>query len=166
MKLFYLAALGGLVAAVPTERKPLYDPLPEGAPNGPHIASLNEDGSTHWEFLGHLTRNSTASSEVQKRAATGAYCNGYYIGANVQSTVDDFITEFGGRYFKTAIAWQDNGAIAYGCDYGNGQYPQTSDLQNFFASIANTCGSNSAGWWSQEDWAASYGVVGSGSGYC
>lgn len=100
MKLFALLALSSIgvfthVAGAPAagdgtigERKPLFDPLPAGAPDGLHIATLNEDGTTHWEYLGKAdpgnstVTNAPSSLGLDKRAKQGAYCQGGYIASS------------------------------------------------------------------------------------
>lgn len=57
-------------------------------------------------------------------------------------------------------------AVAYGCDYGNGQDCHASDVSGFYNNVDGTCGPQIAGWWTQSSWKAAYGRTTTGDGYC
>ena len=75
-------------------------------------------------------------------------------------------TDFIGSFTDKTTSYKWGSAVAYGCNYGNGQTVTGSWLAAQFASIAQECGSSTAGWIAYPDWKASYGIDNSGVGFC
>lgn len=180
MKLLSLLAICafGLVLnslALPSpdgKRKRLYDPLPAGSADGLYIGTLNDDGTTHWEYFGkakNLTlpeRGSTSLSEHDKRANEGAICQGEEL--LFAPLAEEGLIEIcgNGLNFDQVISYQFNTAIAYGCNYGGGQHCIGSQITDIFDKLEVACGPLTSGWYSMPSWAASYGVTLLGDGFC
>lgn len=169
-------ALASAATALPAEvQKSRYGPLPAGSPNGLYVSTVNEDGSLGWKHLGSGVTNTTsdvtaraAADAIGKRAPTGVYCQGNSNDAyDWENAATQLIQNCGnGLAFEGSIAFQSNTAVAYGCDYGYGQICHGGDVSSFMDNIRSSCGEAYYGWWSQENWKASYGVTSVQDGWC
>jgi hypothetical protein len=105
-----------------------------------------------------------------KRAGEGPQCGGGYVDSRSwDGAIDGFIgncrTQNPAR-FKATITYKYGTAVAYGCNYGNGQECWGDQVNGFFTSLKSTCGNSEKGYYNLPKSKASYGVTDSGSGYC
>ncbi|GME48628.1 hypothetical protein C8Q74DRAFT_1364003 [Neofusicoccum parvum] len=178
-----LLTVAAFASAVPTPSgtadQPGLEGIPVGSPDGIYIGSVKEDGRTQWEFLGDYNSTSTIDSRstgdghaLAKR--NGVSCNGFGVNADDANTAQGKLADMcgNGYYFSSkSIAQVSGGAVAFGCNYGNGQTCHKNDLWDFFGQINSVCGfthgsSAGAGWYSRNDWKATYGRTSTGSGFC
>jgi hypothetical protein len=163
-----LATIAALAVAAPAERQSgSLPPLPAGSLDGIYVSSVHADGSAFWEYKGPVDTNVTTSS-LFTRDSAGVHCNGNYIGNDAQGAANAFRDFCGqGKHFDgKSISVQYGNAVAYGCNYGNGQTCYSGDMQNYFDAIFKQCGQGEAGWYNVKSSKASYGVQAGGSGYC
>jgi hypothetical protein len=66
--------------------------------------------------------------------------------------------QYGGSFYQSPWTYKVGTAVAYGCNYGNGQEVAGPWLSAQFANIATTCGSAGPGYVSYPDWKAQYGI--------
>ncbi|KAI9855306.1 MAG: hypothetical protein M1813_009845 [Trichoglossum hirsutum] len=100
---------------------------------------------------------------------SGAHCNNLYTSPSDFATVVSALGSYfgdGGNYFKGRIAYKIGSAIAFGCDYGAGQFYTKNQYFLDINAVISHCGSNGAGWNSHESWKSSYGRTIAGQGYC
>lgn len=169
-------ALAQIGAALPqATRKPLFDPLPAGSKDGLHIGTLNEDGTTHWEYHGETLVNRTSEAVKReptvphtKRAYNGAHCVSYsYDQYDWQLATQGLEQQCGsGTPYSNVISYQSGITVAYGCNYGNGQVCVGTEIEGLYSQFSSACGDGWYGWWEQGDWAASYGVTDTTTGFC
>ncbi|EKG22373.1 Ankyrin [Macrophomina phaseolina MS6] len=179
-----LLALAGIVAAMPapSAEKPALEGIPVGAADGIYLGSLKADGSTQWDFIGPdssttpssglLVDDDSDSPVLAKR--DGVTCSGFGVNADDANRAQGKLADMcgGGYYFNSrSIAQVSGGAVAYACNYGNGQTCHSGDVWSFFAQVNSKCGftngaSAGAGWYSVNSWKAAYGRTTTGSGFC
>ncbi|CAG5158178.1 uncharacterized protein ALTATR162_LOCUS5024 [Alternaria atra] len=168
-------ALATQTTSGPGDRKPLYDALPAGAPDGLHMGSLNPDGTTHWEYIGEAEYLPFNSSELPsgvptiltKRSDYGTHCDGGWVSdfdwQNAQAGLQQRCG--GGLDYNGVISYQYGSAVAYACNYGNGQRCDWSNVGSALNSLRNAC-YEQRGWFSIPSAKLSYGVTTAGHGYC
>jgi len=161
--------------------------IPEGSPDGLYIGAIDADGSPTLEYLGPGPADSANTSTLasrdspsahgetlyalEARAPTGVYCQTWLnMNTDDRSSANSALIKAcgsGGLYFSSkSIASVRGSAIAYGCNYGNGQTCYGRDLDLFFLNLGFNCGLDKAAWWSQQNWKASYGYTVSGQKFC
>ncbi|KZW03773.1 hypothetical protein EXIGLDRAFT_827733 [Exidia glandulosa HHB12029] len=172
-----LLAIAGGVTPLPAEGTNSLDGIPEGSSDGVYLGSVKEDGTTHWEYQGDASEalaarsNSTLGDLVKRNYVA---CTGYGVNANdVAKAQTNFVSMCGSGYYfaSRSIAVVSGLGVAYGCNYGNGQTCHSGDIASFFSQINSQCGLQSggpagAGWYSANDWKASYGRTSVGTGFC
>lgn len=175
---FALAALSGLAAANPTPNPDVggaLTPPPTGTADGLYLVDLNDDGTSHYKLISPASAKdkrsdlSSSADTLVSRAATGAYCSNHGINASdLNNAQNAFISMCGDGYWfsSRAIALVRGSAIVYGCNYGNGQTCHAGDVASFLGSIDSKCGKAAAGWYSKNEWKASYGRETNPAGYC
>ncbi|KAI0800220.1 hypothetical protein C8Q74DRAFT_398872 [Fomes fomentarius] len=187
-----LLAATGLVAGAGIPRadsEPVLEPIPAGAADGFYFGYLKEDGSTEWKYAGadaasvnptnatvgfrpSTPSTSSESSELVKRDSVN--CNGYGVNADSANVAQGELADMcGNGYFfsSRSVAKVSGDAVAYGCNYGNGQTCHSGDLWSFFGQINSKCGfthgaSAGAGWYAATGWKAAYGRASAGTGFC
>lgn len=112
------------------------------------------------------TRN--PASAILKRDNFGAHCNG------IQSSPNDiyWATHDLGQacdnlgWWHSAISYQFQGAIAYACDYGNGNHCDSTSMMARSTLIDIACGSDREGWYTVSNWKYAEGRTNAGTGFC
>lgn len=160
-----------LAASQPTVERRLALPTIDLA-DGAYFADFNTDGTTNYTLI-HPSdlsvRAASAEPMVLARKNSGAHCSNHGVNAgdvnNAQNALRDLC---GNGYFfgSRAIVQVRGSALAFGCNYGNGQTCHASDVSKFYSELDQKCGKAQAGWYSIEDWKASYGRDTNPSGYC
>lgn len=150
--------------------------LPPGSKDGLYVHTVNADGTPGLTYLGpvnttHAARDSGLAPPVLgKRAKKGSYCQGFYLNPTDVMGAEDGLVGYCNwddpAVFSKAISYQSGNAVAYGCNYGNGQKCYGNQIQPFFNQLTSDCGGNQAAWYSYPDWKVSYGVTGVGNSYC
>ncbi|KAK4161704.1 putative mannose-6-phosphate class i protein [Cladorrhinum sp. PSN259] len=185
MKTSFFALVASLVSvqqalALPTESTAATikgrSVLPPGSKEGYYTGSLNARGTTTWHY--HGPRNTTATparsvssvsdgSAIDKRA-NFATCENRLVNVNDRDSAIAMLANNCGNgleFDAKSIAFVVGSVVAYGCNYGNGQICHRDDIETFMLSVKAQCG-NRAGWWTEEDWKASYGYTAGGTGFC
>lgn len=72
----------------------------------------------------------------------------------------------GGITFHSKISAVSGDAVAYGCDYGNGQFMTSTEYLGYMSAISTNCGSTSAGYYNIPSSKSSYGRTSSSVGFC
>ncbi|KAK3312742.1 hypothetical protein B0H66DRAFT_643911 [Apodospora peruviana] len=69
---------------------------------------------------------------------------------------------------NTTALRESGGVVAYACNYQgvSGQWCYHDTIVNNLNSVSNTCGWNTAGWWSNGQGISSWGYQASGVGFC
>ncbi|KAK4220960.1 hypothetical protein QBC38DRAFT_378005 [Podospora fimiseda] len=182
MKTSMLAILASLAAfqvtaiALPAESTPQkrsLGPLPVGSTDGVYIGKLDGNGTTVWELVSPIKkRDNTLALDEQSldKRANGVNCQNSIVmnsgdRANAASALINMCGN-GYSWWGSAIAVQSGTAVAYGCNYGNGQTCYSWDISNFFASLVASCGNNKAAYWGQGSWKAAYGYTNIGYAFC
>ncbi|KAF2824446.1 hypothetical protein CC86DRAFT_384076 [Ophiobolus disseminans] len=175
-----LATLAGRAIASPTpvnEAKALLTAPQAGIADGTYFVDLNEDGTTNYTVITPeaILKGRAASLNTPKAGSalvargSRAHCSNHGVDAASLAGAQRAFAEMcgNGYWFNSrAIAQVWGSAIAYGCNYGNGQTCHSADVWSFYGGIDNGCGYASAGWWSMEEWKASYGREVNPAGYC
>ena len=151
--------------------------FPPGTPDGFYTGVVNSaDNSTHWTLIPDLNITIPTATIVPSGPALtkrdGVTCE--YKLANTYSVADattQLSNACGNGYsYSHTVAKISGGAIAYGCDYGNGQTCYFGDVNGFFNSIRGSCGTSGSndrsGWYSKSSWKATYGWTTTGNGVC
>ena len=185
-----LLAATGLVAGAGIPRtEPALEGIPAGSKNGFYVGNLKEDGTTVWEYVGPDVASLIASSNATAPAASSedssaaghalvkrdeVDCNGYGLNADHANVAQgEFADMCGSGYFfnSRSIAKVYDDAVAYGCNYGNGQTCTSNLMWTFYAQINSKCGFThgaqaGAGWYYSPSLKASYGRASAGTGFC
>ncbi|RYP05520.1 hypothetical protein DL765_009820 [Monosporascus sp. GIB2] len=147
-----------------------------GAPDGFYVHAINNAGYPENIFIGDLkdmlppVANDTNTHTRRKEKQGDIYCKNQYT-----INYDDLVAaeqglermyQDGGSFSGKSTSYKYGSAVAYGCNYGNGQTITGSWLAAQYAAIGQKCGSNSPGWVAYPDWKSSYGVDQSGVGFC
>lgn len=138
------------------------------APEGFYVHSIGSNGKPENE---HISSSASAPNTKQRREDQGAvYCKNQY-SVNYSDSIaaqQGLEAQFqsGGSFDGPSVSFKSGSAVAYGCNYGNGQTVSGSWLAAQFAQISQTCGSSSGGWIAYPDWKASYGIDNSGVSFC
>ncbi|CAG5158186.1 uncharacterized protein ALTATR162_LOCUS5028 [Alternaria atra] len=168
-------ALATQTTSGPGDRKPLYDALPAGAPDGLHMGSLNPDGTTHWEYIGEAEYLPFNSSELPsgvptiltKRSDYGTHCDGGYLPDSEWTRAASGLQQIcgDGRDYTGVLTYQYGSTIAYACNYGNGQRCVSHDVWNYQTQLRNAC-YEQRGWFSIPSAKLSYGMTLVHNGFC
>jgi hypothetical protein len=171
------------VTAVPTPDEEGTFRLPQNSKDGLYLHVVDSDGVAGLEYLGlfnstseqfsftNITSESldlTEPGALSRRKPQGSYCQGNYIDPTSWDGAIDGLLGIckWSNHFSKAIAYQSGNAIAYGCNYGNGQECYYDSVNSFFTWLKSDCGNNQQGYYSYPKWKVSYGVVGVGNSYC
>jgi hypothetical protein len=168
-----LATAAGLVAGSPTPSTEIhsgrYAPPPAGTADGTYLVSLNDDGTTHYEFIAAHTVNETDATSKLAARKTGSGCNNYDMNAADLGNAENGLVAFcgqGHQWSGKSISQVYGTAVVFGCNYGNNQRCDGDTVRSYFNNIDRDCGYAAAGFWSQENDKVSYGRVSTGGGYC
>jgi hypothetical protein len=112
------------VTATPTPKEDGRFHLLVGSEDGLYVHSINEKGAGTAEYLSTFNGTSKAQGLV-RRAGEGPQCGGSYIDyRSWDGAIDGLITLCRAQNparFKASISANSGSALAYGCNYGNGQ---------------------------------------------
>jgi hypothetical protein len=173
----FIMALGVTAAPTPGEANPLTTgrfSLPPDSKDGLYIHSLDENGNQSLEYLGVVNAtglpalDNVDSDALSKRQSTFYSCAGRFVDATSLRNAEDGLAGICGQglEFRQSISYQWGSAIAYGCNYGNGQTCHSGDVRRFYNGLTNACGGSQTGWTTINEWHATYGVTVVGTGFC
>lgn len=141
-----------------------------GTPDGIYAHYTDADGVDHTEWVSPL--NTTAPAErrvLQVRAGFGVQCQGdVEVSSNdINNAQNSLGNSFGsGITFHKKISAVSGSAVAYGCDYGNGQFMTSTEYLGYMSAITTNCGSTVAGYYNLPSSKSSYGRTSSSVGFC
>ena len=168
-----------LVIAAPTDNtnpKGLFRHA-EDAKNGLYTHTVGPDGSILTQYhgehpsLANVTQASVGSDvtvATKQRRGSGVNCQ------SLKFTAQDAVVatnELGYKFdsnsqFSSSTSYVYGTAIAYGCDYGNGQRMTSTEFHGYISDIINQCGSGTEGYFNLPSSKSSYGLTNSGDGFC
>ncbi|KAJ6473879.1 hypothetical protein C8R45DRAFT_1103548 [Mycena sanguinolenta] len=147
---------------------------PTGGPDGLYIHSIDAEGNSVVEYLGvastssnHIPRAAGPSAKFGKR--DGVTCGGGSGSAGDFAQADQMLANFfgNGNTFKGKdIAYYYGSAVAFGCNYGNGQTDTASQWDSNVNDINQDCGVAGSGWYSYPSSKASFGRTLSSESFC
>lgn len=140
-----------------------------GTPNGVYAHFTDADGVDHTEWIGPV--NTTAPIEhrvLQVRAPYGVQCQDDEVSSSdITGAQNALANSFNsGLTFHKKISTVFNSAVAYGCDYGNGQFMTSTEYLGYMSAISTNCGSSAAGYYNLPSSKSSYGRTSSALGFC
>lgn len=174
----FLTASAALAAAAPfAPSSTMYTPgtfhHPHGAAEGYYTHFKALDGTLHTTYHGAAppaagTTATTNSTTHTRRAGGGVQCQGLMFAAGDASAAAAGLAHAldGNPAFFHATSFVSGTAVAYGCDYGNGQHIGGTELTGYMNDIAAACGAGKQGYFNIPSAKASYGVTTAGSGFC
>ena len=137
------------------------------APDGVYTHYVDSAGTPQNVYLGPV--HARREPHLDVRDSSGVQCQ-----SSIQMNADDVSAAqtqlgniFGGgfQFFKT-ISIKSGSAVAYGCDYGNGQTLSNSDFSGYMGSVSTRCGATSAGFFNLPQFKAAYGRTNAGISFC
>lgn len=148
------------------------------APEGFYLHTIDSNGKPQNEHADELKTvlpdsdpSSAPNTQQYRREAQGSiYCKNQYLlnskdlAAAQQGLKATFAS--GGSFTESSVSYKSGSAVAYGCNYGDGQTITGPWLGAQFALIEKECGPLGGGWIAFPDWKASYGFDNSGVGFC
>lgn len=148
--------------------------IPIGSANGIYLHQVDADGTVRTEYLGAgpvtlpSAPSTRAYSPVYARAGYSLQCQNIGVNQGDKENAEKQLASAfaGGSFFRGTISSVSGSAVAYGCDYGNGQTMSSEQFQEFMSALDGQCGAATAGWYSIPDWAASYGRTNAGVSFC
>jgi|SRR5579862_8871765 len=163
---FYILALMAALTSVSALRHSPTDA------DGLYSHTKEADGSITTHYLGlagdqnpKFVRRSSPEDETSTaglgKRDTGAHCNS----PSLNGSPSDFLGAEGGlavffgtgQSFVGTQTYKSGNAVAFGCDYGNGQEYTACQLTSDVQAIDALCGQGGAGWSSHESWKSTYG---------
>lgn len=141
---------------------------PEGAPDGIYVEIVHDNGTTTMEYYGPANSTSSVYS-FDKRAGVGPVCQTPAMArSDIVSAVNGLSGFFGGgnAFYGLSVSSYSGGAVAYGCNYGDGQTMDANTFIGFENDLDSTCGNTHAGYYNHPDWKASYGRTQSSQSFC
>lgn len=72
----------------------------------------------------------------------------------------------GGRHFTTKISAYSGNAVAFGCDYGNGQTMSSGEYSGYIQVLDAKCGNTFAAYYDLPNAKSSYGRTNSDQDFC
>jgi hypothetical protein len=175
MKFLLVTAVALLSTVVAAEVTPKYS-LPSDSHNGLYSHGIDENGNPKNTYIPNfnLTKRSITPSPKFARASSssqGTITCQNTLGldptdvSNAEQGLEGFF-QSGNNFGNRSISYRSNSAVAYGCNYGNGQTINGNWLEAQFGLIAEDCGTSSPGYISFPQWKAAYGISSSGVGFC
>lgn len=154
-----------------------------GAQNGVYGHRMGLDGIVHTTYLGPhdensnathpavITKGATATSTQQDKRGyvpQGVVCQSLTIPeSDVTNAVNGLGAQFGGSLtWYHAISSVYGSAVAYGCDYANGQTIGGVEMTGYQNSISAQCGADKEGYFRLPYVKSSYGRTVAGNGFC
>jgi hypothetical protein len=149
--------------------------VPIGAKDGMYMSKKNpvsgEDEST---WVGPLKLPASdikprATAPLHRRIPGTAVCGSFGGNANDFSNAEAEMENWfgsGNSFSSSSVHWVVNGAVAYGCNYGGGQFIAGSTIAAFFGEIDGNCTRGGVGWVTIPGWKASYGRTDAGNSFC
>ncbi|CAF0820613.1 unnamed protein product [Didymodactylos carnosus] len=123
-----------------------------------------------------FTANSTSymgSANVTKRNRlrdTGVHCETsvYFSTADMDKAIEGLAQFFGtgNSFYARSVSSYYGSAVAFGCNYGNGQHMDAEFFRNEQNLINTKCGSGRGGWNGHESWKSSYGRTSAAKSFC
>lgn len=141
---------------------------PEGAPDGIYIELVYPNGTAHLEYYG-LPKEMTPGSDLSKRAGIGPQCQSPAMAVSDIQAAQGGLAGFfgnGNAFYAKSVSNYNGGAVAFGCNYGNGQTMDANTFNGFMSSLDTACGNTHAAYYNHPDWKASYGRTQSSSSFC
>ncbi|GJE86666.1 hypothetical protein PsYK624_027470 [Phanerochaete sordida] len=170
---FFLATSAALTAAAPfAPSSTVYTPgtfhHPHGASEGYYTHFKALDGTLHTTYHGTTPPAGSVNSTHTRRSGGGVQCQGLTFAAGDASAAAAGLAHAldGNPSFFHATSFVSGTAVAYGCDYGNGQHIGGTELTGYINDIAAACGAGKQGYFNIPSAKASYGVTTAGSGFC
>jgi hypothetical protein len=176
MKFLLVTAVALLSTVVADEVKRSYS-LPSNSPNGfrtHEIDAYGNPNNTHIPNFNATQPSITPSAKFSRRGSSGQSgiitCkNQYTLNYNdmiiAQQGLDQAFQN-GDSFSGKSTSYKSDSAVAYGCNYGNGQTINGNWLAAQWALIAQNCGTSSPGYISFPQWKAAYGIDSSGVPFC
>ncbi|KAI0319775.1 hypothetical protein OF83DRAFT_1169917 [Amylostereum chailletii] len=157
-KLTLLAAL--VASAVAIER-------PKGGPDGLYIAEVDANGDEKLTYVG--PGNTTVPHTLTARASTGPFCQSVQASASDISNAEHALANFfggGTSFFGSSVSMYSGSAVAYGCNYGNGQTMSSQEFLGYVSVLDAKCGGQNAAYYNLPSSKSSYGRTASSQGFC
>lgn len=132
-------ALAASVSAAPTSIAQLKPKgifkIPAGSPDGLYTHTVGIDGTVHTQY--HGTLNATTPVADAKRDGTGVHCQSPTVDpSDATAAINGLAAMFGTQpNFSHSISYSSGAAMAFGCDYGNGQTMNGEEFTGFSPSV-------------------------------
>lgn len=151
---------------------------PEGSPDGLYVHDVDANGTVSVTYIGisnitvpHGRRSDTNASSTGpvELKSTGPACGGGVGNADDMADAENALAdEFGdGITFQgKSVSYTYSSAVAFVCNYGNGQTVTSGQYLGYISSVDAYCGSDVAGWYSYPSSKATYGRTLSGENFC
>lgn len=141
---------------------------PEGAPDGIYLEIVSGNGTTIMEYVGP-TPSTIPEHKLDRRAGVGPQCQSPLMAlSDIQAAQGGLANFFGGgnAFYAKSVSSYSGSAVAYGCNYGNGQTMDSNTFNEFMSDLDVNCGNTHAGYYNHPDWKASYGRTQSSQSFC
>ena len=163
-------ALGAINASALPKASKTFS-LASDAADGAYIHTIGPNGDPQTTYVGELANTSDVSKRHQRRDYQGQiFCKNQYIlnSGDVSAAEQglEALFPYGRSFYISSVSYKIGTAVAYGCNYGDGQTVTGDFLAAQFGNIAGQCGGSSGGYVSYPDWKASYGIDSAAAGYC
>ncbi|CAF3456589.1 unnamed protein product [Rotaria sp. Silwood1] len=163
---FILPSIFFLISTASSYKKPV------GGADGIYIFHMTSSTSNDpiIEYLGPANFTTTVLSGPSQRKDSGVHCeqNVFFSTDDMNKAISGLASFFGtgNAFYAKSVSSYYGSAVAFGCNYGNGQHMDA----NFFIQeqnlINNKCGSGRGGWSSHESWKSSYGRTSASKSFC
>lgn len=143
---------------------------PDNAPDGIYIEVVHANGTTVMEYYGPANTTAPAYA-LDKRDKDQGYpvCQRPAMArSDIVAAVNGLNNFFGGgnAFYGKSVSNYHGGAVAYGCNYGNGQSMDAGRFNDMMNSLDTSCGNTHAGYFDHPGWKSSYGRAQSSSSFC